>query len=595
MTTKPESAAMLSAIQSALVAGRLDVAAAQLTQAIENGWVTEDSDWWHIRALVAYQQDRLDEAIDYWRRSMDRNPQPHYRHNLASALCACAALRADAHDFESAFAALTDAVHFAPELFEAQAALGIVATELRRWDVATGALQAALRLNDTGARIHDALGVLAGRQQRWAEASRHHANAIQRDPQDAEIWNNLGHALLQTGRSDKALVALEQAIAIKSGFAEAHNNLGNAKRDCGQFSEAKQHYLKALQLKPTLTEAEFNFADLHRYQLDDAEFTRLAQTPLPENSANAPLLLFARGKAFDDVGRADDAFASWREANRLIRLQNGYDEAQTLKRLEQLRMTLEEHRHRTPTTHAKPPTPNHVFIVGTPRCGSTLLEQILTSHPAIRGIGERNFFEQALLAESRQRNEPAESWLAYSAEQLDRIAERYTKTTHSYLEATSGVSLIVDKFLANSLYLDVIQRALPAAKIIVLFRDKRDLALSCFSKRFSSGHPYAYDLAELGRYVSAHDQLLDAACRYLPESTVMRIQYEEMVEHPEQVIRQLLNFLGVTWHAGCLEFHTAVRIVTTASAQQVRQPINRHGIGRWQRYEHHLGPLLEAL
>jgi Tfp pilus assembly protein PilF len=587
VTTKPESAAVLSAIQSALVAGRLDVAADQLTQAIQSGLVTEDSDWWHTRALVAYQSDQLDEAIDYWRRSMERNPQPHYRHNLASALCTRAALQAEAQDLASAFVTLTDAVHIAPELFEAQAALGIVATALQRWDVATDALQAGLRLDDTRARIHDALGVLAARQQRWAEAIRHHANAIQRDSQDAEIWNNLGHALLQTGSSDKALVALEQAIAIKSDFAEAHNNLGNAKRDCGQFSAAKRHYLKALELKPALTEAEFNFADLHRYQLDDAEFTRLKQTPLPEHPASAALLLFARGKAFEDVGQADNAFASWNEANRLIRLSNGYDEAQTLRILEQLRMTLEKCGHRPPNPAATEPMPNHVFIVGAPRCGSTLLEQILTSHPAIRGIGERDFFEQAVLAESRQG--------PISDDQLLKIAKRYAGTTQSYLGQASGVSLIVDKFLANALYLDVILRALPAAKIVVLFRDKRDLALSCFSKRFSSGHPYAYDLAELGRYLTAHDQLLDTACRHLPANSVLRIQYEEMVERPETVIRHLLNFLGVSWHPQCLEFHTMERIVTTASAQQVRQPINRHGIGRWQQYERHLGPLLEAL
>jgi hypothetical protein len=299
------------------------------------------------------------------------------------------------------------------------------------------------------------------------------------------------------------------------------------------------------------------------------------------------LLLFARGKAFDDVGQADNAFASWNEANRLIRLSNGYDEAQTLRRLEQLRMTLEKCGHRPPNPAATEPMPNHVFIVGAPRCGSTLLEQILTSHPAIRGIGERDFFEQAVLAESRQG--------PISDDQLLKIAKRYAGTTQSYLGQASGVSLIVDKFLANALYLDVISRALPAAKIVVLFRDKRDLALSCFSKRFSSGHPYAYDLAELGRYLTAHDQLLDTACRHLPANSVLRIQYEEMVEHPETVIRHLLNFLGVSWHPQCLEFHTMERIVTTASAQQVRQPINRHGIGRWQRYERHLGPLLEAL
>lgn len=587
MATQPESNAMLSAIQSELVAGCLESAAHQLTRAIQNGLVTEDPDWWHIRALLAYHQNQFDEAIDFWRRSLGQNPQPHYRQNLASALCAQAALQVEAKDLGSAFATLTEAADLAPQLFEAQAALGIVATELRNWDVASSALQAALRLDDTRARIHDAQGVLAGRRHRWAEAVQHHANAIRRDPQDAEIWNNLGHALLQIGSSEKALAALEQAIALQSDFAEAHNNLGNAKRDCGQFVAAKRHYQKALDLKPALTEAQFNLSDLHRYQPGDTEFTRLLQTPLPEHPASAALLLFARGKAFDDLGQTDNAFDSWREANRLIRQSNGYDEAATLQQLERLRLDLEEHGHRTPNPHARPPIPNHVFIVGAPRCGSTLLEQILISHPAIVGIGERDFFEQAILAESL--HGPVDDG------QLPKIAERYTKAAQSPLGSVSNAALIVDKFLANSLHLNVIHRALPAAKIVVLFRDRRDLALSCFSKRFSSGHPYAYDLAELGRYLSAHDQLLDAACRHLPETTVMRIQYEEMIEHPEQVIRQLLNFLGVSWHPQCLEFHSVDRIVTTASAQQVRQPINRQGIGRWQRYERHLGPILGPL
>jgi tetratricopeptide (TPR) repeat protein len=405
----------------------------------------------------------------------------------------------------------------------------------------------------------------------------------------------LGHALLQTGSTSQGLVALEQAVAIKADFAEAHNNLGNAKRDCGQFSAAKWHYLKALELKPALAEAEFNFADLHRYERGDAEFTRLAQTPLPEHPASAALLLFARGKACDDLGQADNAFENWRQANRLVRETHNYDEAATLQHLERLRIHLEGHKHRAVQPRVPQPIPNPVFIVGAPRCGSTLLEQILISHPNIRGIGERDFFEQAVLMGSRESNVATEARQAYSAEQLNKIAERYTKTTESYLGPTTGVTRIVDKFLANSLYLDVIPRALPNAKIVVLFRDKRDLALSCYSKRFSSGHPYAYDLAELGRYLSAHDQLLDAACRHLPETIIMRIQYEEMVEHPEQVVRRLLDFLGVGWHPQCLEFHTMQRIVTTASAQQVRQPINRQGVGRWRQYERHLEPLLKAL
>ena len=564
-------------------------------QTIGDGLPTGDSDLWHFRAVAAYQRNQLEDAIEYWGKAIEQDPRPHYRHNLATALCDLAASQAERGELEPAFVVLTEAANLAPQLFQAQAALGIVATELQHWEIASRALNSALALQETNARVHDALGVLAGRQSRWAEAIRHHSNAIQQDARGVDAWNNLGHALLQIGASDKAITALEQALTLKDDFAEAHNNLGNAYRDCGRFEAAKRHYLKALELKPILTEAQFNLAELHRYRPDDAELTRLLQTPLPAHAAGAALLLFARGKALDDLDRTDEAFASWQQANRLIREHNGYDEAQTLQRLERLCLQIQSLAPQAPASSAENASLNHVFIVGAPRCGSTLLEQILISHPVIYGVGERDFFEQALLTESRNVSDGADIEPAYSAEQLQRIAHRYRNAIASTLEKGIGTSLVVDKFLANSLHLGCIHQALPAAKIVVLARDPRDLAWSCFTKRFSSGHPYAYDLAELGRYLSAHDRLLEAVCRHLPATTVMRIQYEDLIEHPEAVIRRLLHFLGVAWHPGCLEFHSADRIVTTASAQQVRKPINRDGIGRWRRYERHLGPLLSAL
>lgn len=556
---------------------------------------TADSDSWHRRAVVAYQLNQLEDAIEHWRRAIEHGPMPHYRHNLASALCDLATLQVERGALEPAFATLTEAATLAPQLFDAQAALGIVATQLRYWDIASGALNAALALNGANARVHDALGVLAGRRQLWSDAIQHHSNALRRDARDVDAWNNLGHALLQIGASDQAVKALQQALSLKEDFAEAHNNLGNAYRDCGQFELAKSHYSTALKIKPNLTEAQFNLAELHRYQPNDAELTRLLQTTLPEDTVGAALLLFARGKALDDVDQTAEAFASWQQANRLIRQDNGYDEEQTLHRLERLCVQMQSLTPQSPTSYAEPPSPNHVFVVGAPRCGSTLLEQILISHPSIYGFGERDFFEQALLAESRTLFDSVDIEPAYSAEQLQRVAHRYQSALASTLEKQTGASFVVDKFLANALYLGTIHKALPHAKIIVLARDPRDIGWSCFTKRFSSGHPYAYDLAELGRYLTAHNQLLDAACKYLPQSTVMRIQYEDLVNNPEDVIRHVLQFLGVGWHANCLKFYETDRIVTTASAQQVRKPINRHGIGRWRRYEHHLGPLLNAL
>ena len=549
--------------------------------------LTGDPDSWHRLAVEAYQRNQLAIAIAYWRKAMEHDLGAQHRHNLAVALCDLATSHTERGELDPALTILQEASDLAPALFDAQAILGIVATELQHWDIASRALHAALRLNETNARVHDALGVLAGRRQLWAEAIQHHSNALLRDAQDVDAWNNLGHALLQIGCSDKAVKALEQAVSIKEDFAEAHNNLGNAHRDCGRFEVAKSHYRKALKLKPHLTEAQFNLAELHHYQPDDAELTNLLQTPLPDHAANAALLLFARGKAFDDLNRTEEAFANWQQANLRIREINGYDEVQTLRQLEELCVQIQSLAPQSPKSCAKSQSPTPVFIVGAPRCGSTLLEQILLSHPAIRGIGERDFFEQALLS--------ADISSCDSEDERDRIRQRYISECERALGDTSGASLVVDKFLANSLHLGAIHQVLPEAKIIALFRDRRDMAWSCFTKRFSTGHPYAYDLAELGRYLSAHDRLLEAACRALPDSTIIRIQYEELVENPETIIRRLLKFLGVAWHSDCLNFHTADRIVTTASAQQVRKPINRHGMGRWRRYERYLSPLLNTL
>lgn len=549
--------------------------------------LTGDPDSWHRLAVEAYQRNELASAIAYWRRAMEHDPGTQHRHNLAVALCDLATSHIERGELDSALTMLQEASDLAPTLFDAQAILGIVATELQQWEVASRALRAALRLNETNARVHDALGVLAGRRQLWAEAIQHHSNALLRDAQDVDAWNNLGHALLQISASDKAITALEQAISIKDDFAEAHNNLGNAHRDCGRFEVAKSHYRKALALKPHLIEAQFNLAELHRYQPDDVELGSLLQTPMPDHAAGAALLLFARGKAFDDLNRTEEAFANWQQANLRIREINGYDEVKTLCQLQELCAQIQSLAPQSPKSCAKSQSPTPVFIVGAPRCGSTLLEQILLSHPAIRGIGERDFFEQALLS--------ADISSCDSEDERDRIRQRYISECQRALGDTSGASLVVDKFLANSLHLGAIHQALPEAKIIALFRDRRDIGWSCFTKRFSTGHPYAYDLAELGRYLSAHDHLLEAACRSLPDSTIIRIQYEELVENPETIVRRLLEFLGVAWHSDCLNFHTADRIVTTASAQQVRKPINRHGIGRWRRYERYLSPLLNTL
>jgi hypothetical protein len=305
-------------------------------------------------------------------------------------------------------------------------------------------------------------------------------------------------------------------------------------------------------------------------------------------------LSFALSKALADVQRHDEAFGHLLAGNALKRARTPYDETATLAGFERIRDAFAPERMRGPEG-AGDPSPVPVFIVGMPRSGTTLVEQILASHPAVFGAGELPDLQARI---ERLTGEPVASpafaakAASLSAPALARLGAEYSAGVQALAPEARRV---VDKTTANFRFLGLIHRALPNARILHLCRDPVDTGFSCFAQLFAQGQAFTYDLAELGRYYRAFAALMAHWRRVLPREAMLEVRYEAVVVDLEREARRIVAHCGLDWDAACLRFDRTERPVRTASAVQVRRPIYRSAIGRWRPYREGLQPLFEAL
>jgi len=363
----------------------------------------------------------------------------------------------------------------------------------------------------------------------------------------------------------------------------------------GKDGEASAEFRKAITLDRYCTKAWRAITELSRQSLTDAEI----------KSANAALesedyspeqrlhLEFALGKSYEDIDQHVIASEHYQRGNRLCRSRIAYTFENDQSVFEHVRSTFNaEFFDRWTNVGTADETP--VFMVGMPRCGSTLVEQILASHPSVYGSGELPLLPQAIA-----RRFPLTDGLDYTAaltttssKDLNFVAESYLATQR---QLAPDALRITDKLLINFLNVGLIHVLFPDARIIHCVRDSRDTCFSIYKRIFSArGHHYAYDLEELGRYYNEYAQLMEHWDHVLP-GRVHQIRYESLGVEQESTTRELLEFCGLSWNPACLEFHRSERPVVTHSASQVRQPIFRGSIGAWRPYEASLAPLLRLL
>jgi len=545
-------------------------------------------DWAEAQSNLAsalHEQGKLAEARQHYERALALKPgfaEIHY--NLANLL------KEEDHLKEAA-ARYEVALTLKPGYAEAHNNLGITLQQQRRPDEAVAHYQRALAINPNYAEAHNNLGSVLQEQRKLAEARVHHEKALALRPDYAEAHNNLGIALQQQARLDEAVAHYQRALELKPAHAKAHNNLGTAFKEQGRFKEATAHYEKALALKPDFAEAHYNRSELMTFRQGDPHLAALESLAaridnLPESKRLH--IHFALAKALDDVGDYARAFEHMLAGNALKRREVDYDEARTGQMFRLIRETfVPELFDRFQATGDASPRP--IFVLGMPRSGSTLIEQILASHPAVHGAGEIGTLNVVAMGE-------ANPYPAYVST-LDAAAPG--RLGRAYLaglpEFPPGKTRITDKSPLNFLHVGLIHLILPNARIIHTVRDPVDTCISCFSKLFTFDMQFSYDLAELGRYYRYYRQLMAHWRSVLPAGAMLDVYYEQVVGDLEGQARRLLDYCSLPWDDRCLSFHKTNRPVTTASAVQVRQPLFRGSVDRRRHYQDYLQPLLAEL
>lgn len=442
------------------------------------------------------------------------------------------------------------------------------------------------------ARAHAALGEFT-----LARAAA--LQAIELDPNHAAAAHTLGALLVEYGRTDEAIPWLRRALALKPDDADIMRDLGASLLFLGRIDEARTLLLRVVELNPQANEAIDTLTRLQRMDDGSAEAEAVAAViertagRLDEfDPAGRSQVLYALGKTYEDRGEYDRAFDCMAEANALRRKTVDFDIEETERRMESIAEVFDAERIAS-LAGAGDPSARPIFVLGMPRSGTTLVEQILSAHPAVFGAGEHSILNDLIAGVRGHGGALYPYWAEeMTASDCQGFGQLYLKRA---LKGEAGQAHATDKWLDNFLHLGLIHLALPNAKIIHCRRDPLDNCFSCYALRFSLGQDFTYDLEELGRYWRAYDRLMAHWRAVLPPGRFLDVSYEGVVADLETWARRMIDYCGLPWDDACLRYYESKRQVRSASFAQVRKPIYADSIGRWKPFARHLGPLLQAM
>lgn len=438
------------------------------------------------------------------------------------------------------------------------------------------------------------LGVIAHQVGKVDSAVDHIAKALAISPDYVEAHNSLGNALKDLGRADAALASYRTALVLAPDRAELHCNLGTALAEIGDLDAAIASFRHAVALKPDFAEAHRHLAGIKKHTDHDGDIQAMelafARPELPDGQRMH--LAFGLGKAFENLRQYDAAFSFFAEGNRIRKntRRTSVDlHGNFFAKLAEVCGSSLFARH--PAAGCQDETP--IFVVGMLRSGTTLVEQILASHPEVHGAGELDSLSRVISATVGSTNSAdIPEWIRCAESvQLEPAGLNYIAAIRS---RASDSRFITDKMPGNFKHIGLIKLMLPHAKVIHCRRDPADTCLSIFKTYFTQQHDHVHDLVDLGRYYRFYAELMAHWHSVLP-GFVHEVEYEKMVADPAGETRALVEFCGLEWDDACLAFHQTVRQVATASAGQVRRPLYKDSVRLWKRYETQLAPLLESL
>ena len=439
--------------------------------------------------------------------------------------------------------------------------------------------------NFTAARSN--LAMVLGRLGRPAEALELLDDIIADEPERAGNLSLKAATLARLGNVEQALELYEEVLASAPHQPRALQSYGHMLKTIGRQDEAVAAYRQALALNPLLGEVWWSLANLKtvRFSAEDIAAMRLSLERQDLKDDDRFHLEFALGKALHDLGKSDEAFAHYASGNALRRQYHPFNSGHLTEFVERsIAIFTAEFLSRSGGN----PAPDPIFVLGMPRAGSTLVEQILSSHSLVEGTAELP--DMPRIARGSRK---------YPAAVVDLTDDQRRAAGDEYLERSAvqrrtDRPLFVDKLPNNWMFVPFIHLVLPNARIIDARRHPLGCCFSNFRQHFARGQDFTYDLTDLGRYYADYVRLMAHVDAVLP-GRVHRVIYERMVDDTEAEVRALLDYCGLEFEPACLEFYNTERAVRTPSSEQVRQPIYRGATEEWQRYAKHLGPLKDAL
>jgi len=440
------------------------------------------------------------------------------------------------------------------------------------------------------------LAALLYRQNRFAEAVTELDGVLESGAANPSSRNLLAVALGKIGDYDEALRLYEELTPAFPDHPKLWMSYGHILKTVGRQEDSVAAYRQALASKPDLGEVWWSLANLKTVRFDDDDVSAMEQALAGDLDLDDRLHLhFALGKAYGDGGEAEQSFRNYAAGNALRKAEQDYDPDAVTAQVDGMIATL------TPAFLAGragwgDPSPDPIFILGLPRAGSTLVEQILSCHSAIEGTMELPDIPFLAAREARAQGLTARDWptavAALDSDKLAALGAEFLERTR--VQRKTGKPFFIDKLPNNWAYAGFIHLILPNAKLIDARRHPLDCCFSNFRQHFAKGQAFTYGLEDIGRYYADYVRAMDHYDRVLP-GRIHRVIHERLLDDPEGEVRALLDYLALPFEDACLEFHTSSRPVRTASSEQVRRPINRDGVGQWRPFEAWLAPLVAAL
>ena len=529
--------------------------------------------------VVMYNQGKLKNVIKKAKQLITQYPQSIFLWNILGLT------NAGIKKLNEAEKCFQTTIKLKPDFVEAHYNLGNAQKKLGKHSAALASYAQAIKLKPDFVEAHNNLGNTQKELGKHSDAVASYAQAIKLKPNFALAYNNLGKTQKELGKHSAAVASYAQAIKLKPDFVEAHNNLGNTQKELGKHSDAVASYAQAIEKKPDYAQSYINYVNLVKIKYDDPILLQLEKIICKKNISEEDKVYssFAMGKAQLDLNEFDKGFKFLNTGNSLRKKKMKYTIQKSKNIFSKIMHRFKELQFKEEKlntfSNAQP-----IFILGMPRSGTTLVEQILSSHSAICGAGELEFLKNAINSIDWQNTK-------IQKKDIKKIREEYI----FQLNKISKLPYITDKMPLNFQWIGFIVYAFPEAKIIHLKRDAMAVCWSNYKLNFESeGMAFSFDQIDIAKYYKLYEDLMKYWHEKFPKK-IYDFNYEALTKNQEEQTRKLFEYLEIDWEKAVLNFHKNDRAVQTASNTQIRQKIYQGSSQEWKNYKPWLQPMINHL